>query len=259
MLSPLRRLFRRFRGAQEDSPDNFLYNQRLWDTYAARWEWGRVKAESGTFPKGSPEGSEPRLLGDEWGDPASIEEIVANYILPFVTPQSLVAEIGVGGARIAARVAPHVRNLLCFDISTEMLTKARAALADRPNVEFVLLSEPGLPRAFGARFDFVYAFDVFVHLDLHSLWKYFQEIQRILKPGGKAFLHTTNLKAPAGWRRFAAQERYSVEGHYFISPEIVGILASHAGLQIIKQGEERSSNFYLERDGLFIVQSAGQR
>jgi len=36
---------------------------------------------------------------------------------------SVVAEIGVGGGRIARKMVDKVKSLTCFDISTEMLKK----------------------------------------------------------------------------------------------------------------------------------------
>jgi ubiquinone/menaquinone biosynthesis C-methylase UbiE len=41
---------------------------------------------------------------------------------------TVAAEIGVGGGRIASRVAPRVKSLVAFDISEEMLKRAKAAL-----------------------------------------------------------------------------------------------------------------------------------
>ena len=161
------------------------------------------------------------------------------------------AEIGIGGGRVASRVAPHVHELVGFDVSARMLARARTALRDARNVRYVLLTEPRLPADFRESFDFLYAFDVFVHLDLHTTWKYFREIRRVLKSDAKAFVHTSNLGTPGGWRRFAAQDRYSIEGHYFMSPEIVRILAERAGLEVLHVAEPLATNFYRERDGFF--------
>ena len=42
--------------------------------------------------------------------------------------------------------------------------------------------------------------------------------------------------------------------HYFISPEIVDILAERAELTIIKKSSVDEDNFYLNRDYLFVVE-----
>ena len=135
-----------------------------------------------------------------------------------------------------------------------MLELVRQALADCPNVDYVLLSKPSLPAKLAETFDFFYSFDVFVHLDLHTIWKYLREIERSLCPGGHAFIHTANLTAPAGWDRFAAQARYYPESFYFVSPEIVRTLVSHTTLRIVRESQPDRGNFYLNRDYLAVLQ-----
>ena len=54
-------------------------------------------------------------------------QAVEEWILPHISDgrAARVAEIGCGGGRVAALVAPHVRSLDCLDISPAMLTRAR--------------------------------------------------------------------------------------------------------------------------------------
>jgi SAM-dependent methyltransferase len=232
---------------------NVDYNRALWDRYAKHWQKESVTIENASV-KGNERDSYIQHLGDEWGRLEDVEKIVAEYIFPYINAASVAAEIGSGGGRIASRVAPLVAHLYCFDISEGMLRKVRDALAGRHNVDFVLLQAAKFPANYGDTFDFVYSFDVFVHLDLHTIWKYFREIRRVLKPGGRTFLHTANLLAPGGWEAFSAQEAYDVEGHYFISPEIVSTLAQRSGLNIIKTSKPDAKNFYSNRDYLFILE-----
>jgi ubiquinone/menaquinone biosynthesis C-methylase UbiE len=188
-------------------------------------------------------------LGEEWGaPPAAVDEILDRFLFPYVGPESVVAEVGVGGGRIAVRVAPRVGRLYGFDISPEMLRAARTALADRDNVELVLLRSPELPGDLDEGVDFVYAFATFLHLDLHVMWRYFREFARVLRPGGHAFVHTATITTPGGWERFAAQRTFSVEGFYFVSPEIVQTLAVRAGLTPVEDSAPDEANAYLNRD-----------
>ena len=89
------------------------------------------------------------------------------------------------------------------------------------------------------------------------MWKYFVEIYRGLKQDGHSFIHTTNLKSPGGWERFKSQQEFNVGTHYFISPEIVEILATHSGFKIIKASTHDPTNFYLGRDYLIILEKMG--
>jgi predicted TPR repeat methyltransferase len=72
--------------------------------------------------------------------------------------------------RVASKIAPRVKQLKCFDIAEEMLKKAQNALKslEITNASFTLLSETKLPADLTDQLDFVYAFDVFPHVDLHT-------------------------------------------------------------------------------------------
>ncbi len=244
---------RRFRRPLPPDFMNFEHNRALWNRYAQTWRKDEIPLQNPDI-KDSERDSYVQCLGDEWGRVADIEQIVSEYIDPYISGDSVVAEIGVGGARIASRVVSRTKELWCFDISREMLDRARVVLAGHANTRFILIDRPRFSDELADTFDFLYAFDVLVHFDLHMMWKYFQEIRRVLKPGARAFLHTSNLRAPGGWKSFSNQDSYSVVRHYFISPEIVDILAERAELTIIKKSSVDTDNFYLNRDYLFVVE-----
>lgn len=242
--------------ASPDPLDNVAYNRSLWDWYARTWsDDPSFRVEQADVPGAV--GSDLSVLGHEWGTPADLDHVARHFIDPYLGADAVVGEIGSGGGRVAARVAPKSGRLYCFDISQGMLQQARRALSHQTNVEYVLLDGPSLPRALHAAFHFLYSFDVFVHLDLHTIWRYVQEVERALRPGGHALLHTANLTAPGGWDNFAAQERYRPETHYFISPEIVRTMVCHTGMTIVKESVPDPGNFYLNRDYLVVLQKGG--
>jgi SAM-dependent methyltransferase len=237
----------------EPSPlSNVEYNRSLWDRYSARWTKQTATLDDPSVV--ADRESNLRTLGDEWGRAADVDKIVEEYIYPYIDQNSVVAEIGVGGGRIAAKVADRCGALQCFDISPNMMERAKTHLAGRHNVNFTLLQKPELPSEATGTLDFVYSFDVFVHLDVHTMWRYFREFERVLKKNGHAFVHTANLRAPGGWERFSKQERFAVEGHYFITPDTVEVLAERAGLKIVKNSNVDSANYYFNRDYLAVLQ-----
>src|SRR5437899_11728214 len=137
-------------------------------------EWNRKMAE-GYARRAQPGGA---ALGEEWSRPEDLDEILEEFLFPFVDERSAVAEIGVGGGRVAARVLPRVAKLYAFDISPRMLRAARSALAGRGEVEYVLLREPRLPEELTGALDLVYSFATFLHLDLHMMHRYIAETAR---------------------------------------------------------------------------------
>lgn len=236
--------------------DNVAYNRDFWNRYAKDWRnpvWralgvGPARAESS--------GDCAALLGEEWGSDEDVDAVLERFLFPYLTKETVAAELGSGGGRIATRVAPRVKELHCLDISSQMLAMARDALADQVNVQFVLLGGDGLPDHLAGRVEFLYSFDVWVHLDLHTMWTYLEALSRFLRPGGRAFLHTANLAAPEGWNRFASQDGFSVEGHYFVTPDVVKTMLGHTTLRIIDESAPAPApgNHYLNRDYLFVVE-----
>ena len=249
---------------------NVETNRKLWDRYAKEWspqtEW--VKRMAGHLPSESGESPEKlKHVGDEWSDTKSLEEVVDSYIRPFVSADSAVAEIGSGGGRVAWRAcglenAP--KSLHCFDISKEMLKRARETLSHpsiKTDVKYCLLKDEGAglgSEKWSGMFDFVYSFDVFVHVDLHTMWKYFRYIRCMLKPDtGRAFVSTANLTSPGGWARFEKQKKFTVGGFYFVTPDIVRTLVRKSGLEIVKESVPSSGNIYYNRDYLIVLKAAG--
>ena len=81
-------------------------------------------------------------------------------------------------------------------------------------------------------------------------------MHRMLKPGGKIFLSTSNILAPLGWARFAKQQKYTVGGFYFISPDIAKKMAVEMGFTVVQESSWTSGtdNVYYERDFLFVLE-----
>ncbi len=236
----------------EKRSSNFKKNRFLFNFYSRTW-WLQKVFRLGTVGKSD---YQLELLGDEWGNKESVGQVLDDFIKPFITQQSIVGEIGVGGGRIASKLVGSVKKFYCFDISQEMLKRARKLLSEYSHVEFVLLKAPEFDAELEGSFDFIYSFDVFVHLDLHLIWKYMKEIKKLLKKDGHAFLHTANLKAPDGWKKFSKQDQFSIQGHYFLCPEIIEIFAKQAGLKIVKQSIPCGNNFYYNRDYLFVLKKS---
>ena len=237
--------------AQTGPPGNLEENRWYWNRYAKRWTQQFRGFEAGSD---SSKPAEYEFLGDEWGHPEDVTAVLDEFVYPYATSEAVVVEIGSGGGRIAARVAPRVKHLYCMDISREMLERLKVVLEDRTNVSYIHVEDATFPPSLvAAQPDFIYSFDVFVHLDVHTMWKYIRQIGEALKPGGTAFLHTSNLTAAEGWKRFAGQARFTLEGHYFVTPEVVRTLASHAGLTVLSEGAETSENFYKARDYLVLL------
>lgn len=240
-----------------DTP-NHETNRKLWDAYAKDWAPDRqwLKKMAGHLPG---ESRELSCVGDEWSDKASLAAVIQEWIFPHSSTAVRVAEVGSGGGRVAVEVAQSTRELVCFDISAEMLKAARRHTMERglENVRFQhVMGDTDYPIEYDGTFDFIYSFDVFVHLDLHQMRRTLRSIRKMLQPGGKCFVSFANLLAPDGWRRFANQRKYSVGGFYFASPDIVRCLLAKGGLELLSMSSPRAGDTYLNRDLLVLARRA---
>ncbi|CAM9669585.1 unnamed protein product [Chrysoparadoxa australica] len=239
---------------------NFETNRKLWDIYAQEWSVGTDWVQSMAAGSAKGEAMALHLVGDEWSPRADLMEVVEQFILPYITPSSCVAEIGSGGGRVASCLMGKVASMDCFDISQQMLARCKEALdgqetAAATATSFTLLKEPKLPKKAAEAFDFVICFDVLVHVDLHIIYRYMQEIRRVLKPGGKAFISTANVCSEGGWNRFSTQTKYTVGGFHFLCPQIIQQLVAKAGLKVVKEGPPGpSKNVYYNRDYLTVLE-----
>jgi predicted TPR repeat methyltransferase len=126
------------------------------------------------------------------GDPALLDAYTAEILellelWKVLGPDRAVLEIGCGIGRLQAALAPRVRETHGIDISPKMIAAARRRCSGFTNVNLSRCSGHDLAGFSGGRFDLVLAADSFPYIfqggpDLVS--SHFQEIARVLRPGG---------------------------------------------------------------------------
>ena len=60
----------------------------------------------------------------------------------------------------------------------------------------------------------IYSFDVFVHVDIHTLFRTLEQARALLREGGLLMLSVANLCSKDGFARFKAQKDFKVAGFY---------------------------------------------
>lgn len=182
-------------------------NKRLWDEY----DW------SGS--------------GEEWTPSAEWKQSVVDLvILKYIRPGSTVLEVGPGGGRWTEILQPIAGRLLLVDISERCLTICKRRFAGCKNVEYYLTTGTSLKFIPDSSIDFVWSYDVFVHINPADTQTYLREFRRVLAPGGYAAIHHSGGKYPSkeeaqrGWRSH-------MNGRLFTH------LVATSGLQLIGQSE----------------------
>jgi ubiquinone/menaquinone biosynthesis C-methylase UbiE len=106
-----------------------------------------------------------------------------------------VVEIGCGVGRLTRAIAAEVGHVHAFDLSVEMLARARESAI--PNVTFHLADGKTLTGLADRSADFVLAYCVFQHLPSEEvLGSYLKEMQRVARPGALVVFSLT----PRRWR-----------------------------------------------------------
>jgi SAM-dependent methyltransferase len=130
---------------------------------------------------------------------ATAADIIAEAA---VRPTDTVFEIGCGTGRVGAKLAPACAHWIGADVSAKMLSHARAALKELPNVSFVELRGADLFGIADSSVDVVYCTGVFMHLDEWDRFRYVQDAYRVLRPGGRVYYDNFSLLSDEGWKVF---------------------------------------------------------
>jgi SAM-dependent methyltransferase len=119
------------------------------------------------------------------------EEMVR--LVPYITTESRVVDLGCGAGRIAYYIAPLCGTLWAVDVSPEMLGFARDRLARFTNVRYARCQQTRVPDIADGSVDFIYSIIVLQHLEREDAVKLVKDCVRMLRPGGRAFLTWPNL------------------------------------------------------------------
>mgnify|MGYP001944535743 CR=1 FL=1 len=220
-----------------------------WSAYPAKWrkhEYLNLGSET---------------LGEEWGGPEFASLIVDELVADYLTPDTDVVELGCGGGKFSQRIAPRVKSLTCCDISPQMIDQTKRELADRgvdENVSFEVLNGIDFTGLESNSADFIFSYDVQLHLQPQNVFSYLVDAVRVLRPGGVFMLHQIKLDSPGGMDHFLSQyyahtwdfafDSSERLGHvYFMSEGQMRALATAAGmktLDVIDDFPGRDSRYY---------------
>src|ERR1700733_6889738 len=153
-------------------------------------KWGRMIAEFAP-------GDEEREFGDRWGEPESFAPLLAvrrRFIDPYFVPGGTAVEIGSGGGRWTQDLQSAAHPIV-GEYNPEAFDYLRARF---PGLAFTPYRTSGyeMDGVASASADFVFTFDVFVHVEPEGIRAYLHEIERVLRPGGIAVVHYGDVRKP---------------------------------------------------------------
>lgn len=143
--------------------------------------------------------------GEEWNASSEPEQwkatLIEEVLLPHLGDARAILEIGPGGGRWSTVLQQHAERLVLVDVTQRALELCRERLGDAANVEYVLSEGAAFPVVEQDSIDWVWSFDVFVHIAPLDVASYVGEIARVLRPGGTGVIHHSGaLQRFPGWR-----------------------------------------------------------
>ena len=146
--------------------------------------------------------------GEEWTPDEIWRAMVLEYgIDPYLEPGMRVLEIGPGAGRWSAEIVKRgAGRLIGVDLSELCVAMCRKRFAGWPQAEFHQNDGRDLGFLPNASIDFVWSFDVFVHMEADVIRSYFGHFARVLRPGGVGVVHYPSIDraqlpdAYLGWR-----------------------------------------------------------
>ena len=158
-----------------DVPSHSLgMNRKIWDNYD--WSQG---GEEWTYDAKIYKGLDP----NQWK-----EQLINDMMLKYIKKGSVILEIGIGAGRWSEILQRLANRLILVDVSKKCLDICRQRFETCDNVEYKLI-EGKLDFIDSDSIDYVWSYDVFVHINPTEIESYIEDFQRILKPTGCAIIH----------------------------------------------------------------------
>lgn len=137
--------------------------------------------------------------GNEWSESwGSSASMWFGSILPRIhshLPAGHLLEIACGHGRVTAHLLGHCERFTGIDLAPTCVDMCRQRFATVGKATFRVGDGHSLPGVADASVDFVCSWDSLVHAERDAVDGYVRELARVLRPGGAAFLHHSNLAA----------------------------------------------------------------
>lgn len=103
-----------------------------------------------------------------------------------------VVDLAMGHGRNTEYLLKVAKKMILLDVAESNLEYCKERFKDRKDIEFLLGNGTDLEGVVSDSVTLVYCFDAMVHFDPEVVYMYLFDIARVLKKGGRAFLHHSN-------------------------------------------------------------------
>ena len=180
-------------------------NRKLWDAY----DWSK--------------GGEEWNRSDVWKS-----FLIDKIMLKYIKRGSTILEIGPGAGRWTEILIKFADRMILVDISETCLGLCKKRFKNYNNIDYNL-TDGRLDIISNESVDYIWSYDVFVHVNPTDIDRYLQDIQRIIRPGGYAIIHHSGIyddkTRVQGWRS-------CMNGNLF------AYLVTKNGMKIVEQNDD---------------------
>jgi ubiquinone/menaquinone biosynthesis C-methylase UbiE len=137
--------------------------------------------------------------GEEWTEqvrelkglePNKWKDMVVNQIMmKYLNKNLTLLEVGPGAGRWTKILQKKAYKIIIADISEECLRICKDRFQEYSNIEYYLIRDGRLNFLDDESIDYIWSYDVFVHINPTDTEQYIAAFQRILKSGGIAIIH----------------------------------------------------------------------
>jgi ubiquinone/menaquinone biosynthesis C-methylase UbiE len=183
--------------------------------------------------------------GEEWSRSQEWKQsLIDDVLLKYLPPGKDVLEIGPGAGRWTEALQQRAKRLILVDLTDRCIELCKKRFAHCDNIEYHVNDGASLAFIPSESVDFIWSFDVFVHISPADTERYIADFKRILRTTGLAVIHHPHAgRSHGGYRSSMTAELF------------LKFLRKH-GLQFVAQfdswGPDRQFDVRLHDDMLTV-------
>jgi ubiquinone/menaquinone biosynthesis C-methylase UbiE len=185
-------------------------NRRIWDNY----DWTEA-------------GEEWTLEGQYYKGPDWKQSLIDEMMLKYIKRGSNILEIGVGAGRWTVILHTLADRLILADISKKCLDICQRRFEMYNNIEYHLIKDR-LNFIPNNSIDYIWSYDVFVHINKSDIANYIADSQRILKSNGYAIIHHAG-------RYNTGKKAREKDFRAYMDADVFAKLVEKNGMKIVEQ------------------------